>query len=100
MPHIQLTLNGNGTGHGRRDEGKSVARTGCTIGKPRSERNRRTRWWFAIAYPAVFLPFLFLLTFAWMRPDFNRQEIPDWKPVLALAEASLERFEASLLDVF
>jgi len=28
-----------------------------------------------------------------MRPDFNRQEIPDWRPVLALAEASVEKGE-------
>ena len=48
------------------------------------------RWWFAIA---VFLPFLFLVVFAWMRPDFNREEIPDWKPVLARAQASVEKSE-------
>jgi hypothetical protein len=74
------------------------------------------RWGFAIA---IFLPFLFLVAFsitysgmhnrgedgggeilkssspagAFMRPDFNRQEIPDWRPVLALAEASVEKGE-------
>ena len=28
-----------------------------------------------------------------MRPDFNQQEIPDWRPVLARAEASVEKSE-------
>lgn len=48
------------------------------------------RWWFAIA---VFFSFLFLVGFAWIRPDFNREEIPDWRPVLVRAEASLEKSE-------
>ena len=47
-------------------------------------------WWFAIA---IFLSFFFMVGFALMRPDFNRQEIPDWRPVLALADASLEKGE-------
>ena len=48
------------------------------------------RWLFAVG---VCLSFLFLVGFAWMRPDFNREEIPDWRPVLARAEASLEKSE-------
>jgi hypothetical protein len=48
------------------------------------------RWSLAIG---IFLSFLFLVGFAWMRPDFNREEIPDWRPVLARAEASLEKSE-------
>ena len=48
------------------------------------------RWMFAIG---VFLSFLFLVGFAWMRSDFNREEVPDWRPVLARAEASLEKRE-------
>jgi hypothetical protein len=48
------------------------------------------RWSLAIG---VFLSFLFLVGFAWMRPDFNREEIPDWRPVLARAEASVEKSE-------
>ena len=48
------------------------------------------RWCFAFA---VFLSFLFLVGFAWMRPDFNREEVPDWRPVFARAEASLEKSE-------
>jgi hypothetical protein len=47
---------------------------------------------FAFAI-AVFLPFSFLVAFALTRPDFNRQEIPHWRPVLALAEASAAKGE-------
>ena len=40
------------------------------------------------------LSFIFVsVGFAWMRPDFNREEIPDWRPVLARAEASMEKRE-------
>ena len=46
------------------------------------------RWWFAFA---LFLSLLFLVGFTWIRPDFNREEIPDWRPVLARAEAALEK---------
>lgn len=28
---------------------------------------------------------------AWLHPDLNRTEIPDWRPVLALADAALEK---------
>jgi len=48
------------------------------------------RWWFAVA---IFLSFFFMVGLALTRPDFNRQEIPDWKPVLALADASLGKGE-------
>ena len=48
------------------------------------------RWLFGIA---VSLSFLFLVGFAWMRPAFNQQEIPDWRPVLSRAEVSMERGE-------
>ena len=51
---------------------------------------RPGRWWFAVA---IFLSFFFMVGFALMRPDFNRQEIPDWRPVLALAEVSVEKGE-------
>ncbi|MBI2991732.1 MAG: hypothetical protein HYY47_06320 [Deltaproteobacteria bacterium] len=49
------------------------------------------RWWRGIAYLAVVLPFLFLLAFVWVRPDFNWQEPSDWTPVLSRAEASREK---------
>jgi hypothetical protein len=54
------------------------------------------RWWFAVA---IFLSFFFMVGFALMRPDFNRQEIPDWRPVLALADASLGKGELYAQEV-
>jgi hypothetical protein len=32
-----------------------------------------------------------VVALAWLRPDFNRTEAPDWRPVLALAEAAQEK---------
>ncbi len=49
------------------------------------------RWWRVSAYLAVVLPFLFLLAFVGVRPDFNWQEPSDWRPVLSRAEASREK---------
>ncbi|HWP58297.1 MAG TPA: hypothetical protein VNL14_10445 [Candidatus Acidoferrales bacterium] len=43
----------------------------------------RTR---AIACVTAFLPFLALLWAAWMFPDWNPTEAPDWRPVIARAE--------------
>jgi len=34
--------------------------------------------------------FLFLAALAWRQCDFSGREIPDWKPVLALADAARE----------
>ena len=39
----------------------------------------------------VLLSFVFLAALAWTRRDFNGREIPDWKPVLALADTARER---------
>jgi len=54
----------------------------------RLEQDYRPAWWRAIAYLAVILPLLFLVGSLWIRPNSEWQETPDWKPVLALAEAS------------
>src|SRR5918999_4682884 len=58
------------------------------------DQNRATRW-RVIAYSASILPLLLMVAVAWLRPDWNRQEIPDWKPVLALADASLGKGDLS-----
>ena len=57
---------------------------------PSSEKIARLGRLFAFA-SAIFLAFLFLVGFGLMRPDFNRQEVPDWKPTLALADAAQEK---------
>lgn len=58
---------------------------------PYIEKMAQPGWWSLGI--GVFLSFLFLVGFAWTRPDFNREEIPDWRPVLARAEASVEKSE-------
>jgi hypothetical protein len=36
-----------------------------------------------------------MIALGWLRPDLNRTEIPDWRPVLALADAALEKGDLS-----
>jgi hypothetical protein len=54
-----------------------------------SEQSRRAAWWRTIGYLTVILPFLLLVAVAWLRPEFNRPEVPDWRPVVARANAAL-----------
>jgi hypothetical protein len=56
-----------------------------------SEQSRRAAWWRAIGYLSVILPFLLMIAFAGLRPEFNRSEAPDWRPVIAGANAALEK---------
>jgi hypothetical protein len=53
--------------------------------------SRRAAWWRTIGYVSVILPFLFMIALAWVRPEFNRSEAPDWKPLVVRANAALER---------
>jgi hypothetical protein len=55
-----------------------------------ADESRRAALWRMVGYVAVMLPFLLMLAVAWLRPDFNKIELPDWRPVLAMAKASLE----------
>jgi hypothetical protein len=48
------------------------------------------RAWRTLAYLAVFLPYLFILTSSWIFPELKWQETPDWRPILALAEGALK----------
>lgn len=67
-----------------------------------SQQSRRAARWRAISYIVVILPFLLMIALAWLRPDFNRFEVPDWRPVLALANAAWEKgdlYEARYLYV-
>jgi hypothetical protein len=47
--------------------------------------------WSAITYRASFLAFLVLAALTWTQLGFNSREIPDWKSVLALADAAQEK---------
>jgi hypothetical protein len=52
------------------------------------DESRRTAQWRTIAYVVVIGSFFLMVALAWIRPDLNRTEIPDWRPVLALADAA------------
>jgi hypothetical protein len=58
--------------------------------------HRAALWWRASGYAAAVAPLVFVVGVAWLCPDFNRTELPDWKSVYALANASLR--EGDLYD--
>lgn len=55
-----------------------------------SVQSRRAAWWRAIGYMSAILSFLLMIALAGLRPEFNRSEAPDWRPVIARANAALE----------
>src|SRR5262245_36842929 len=77
--------------HSLRDQNRSVETGALTIPQPHSGENLRARSSRAIIYRASLLAFLVLAVLTWTRFDFSRREIPDWKPVLALADAAREK---------
>jgi len=56
-----------------------------------AQQNQRAQSWRRIAYTAGLLLVLFLGVVAWMRRDFRNPQIPDWRPVLVLADATQEK---------
>jgi hypothetical protein len=56
-----------------------------------SDQSRRAARWRLIAYGVAVGAFLFMVILTSIRADLNRTEIPDWKPVLALADAAWEK---------
>jgi len=74
-----------------RDQNRSVETGALTIPQPHSGENLRARSSRAIIYLASLLAFLVLAVLTWTQFDFSRREIPDWKPVLALADAAREK---------
>jgi hypothetical protein len=60
--------------------------------KDRLKQARHSFWrWRAVAYLAAIVPYLLLVAFFWANPERSRQEIADWKPVIALADAAWEK---------
>jgi hypothetical protein len=55
------------------------------------QQSRCAARWRAMGYLMVIVPFLLVLVLAWLRPDFNRSETPDWRPVLARANAAWKK---------
>jgi hypothetical protein len=74
-----------------RDQNPSVASRTLTVAQPRSKENHRANSSPAVTYRVVLLLFLFLGVLIWTRWDFSAQEIPDWKPALALADTARKR---------
>src|SRR5262245_893450 len=74
-----------------RDQNRPVESGTLTVTKPHSGENLRAKSWSKISYRANLLAFLVLAAFAWTQCDFSRREHPDWKPVLALADAAQEK---------
>jgi hypothetical protein len=62
-----------------------------TIVQPHSWENVRAKSWRTIIYRASLLAFLVLAGLTWTQCDFSQREIPDWKPILALADAAQEK---------
>lgn len=63
----------------------------CPAPASHSDQSRRAARWRTIGYVVTIGPFLLMVALAWLRPDLNRTEIPDWRPVLALADAAWEK---------
>jgi hypothetical protein len=74
-----------------RDQNRPVESGTLTIAQSHSGQNLRAKSWWAITYRASLLAFLLLAALAWTQCDFSSQEIPDWKPVLALADEAREK---------
>jgi hypothetical protein len=55
-----------------------------------SDQSRRAAPWRTIGY-GVAIGYFFLAALAWIRPDLNRTEIPDWRPLVTLADAAREK---------
>jgi hypothetical protein len=74
-----------------RDQNRSVESGTPAIAQPDPEENHRANSWRGVTYRAVLLLVLFLAVLVWSRWDFSGREIPDWKPILALADTARER---------
>ena len=73
------------------DQNRPVESGTLPIAQPHSGENLRAKSWRTITYRASLLAFLVLAALAWTQCDFSGREIPDWKPVLALADAAQEK---------
>ena len=73
------------------DQMNAIGRQALTSAQPHSEQDHRANWWRRIIYTAVLVSILFLGILAWRSLDFGKPDIPDWKPVLALAATAQEK---------
>ena len=73
------------------DQNRPIESGTLSIAQPHSRENLRAKSWWAIPYRASLLAFLVLAALTWSQCDFSGREIPDWKPVVALADAAQEK---------
>jgi hypothetical protein len=74
-----------------RDQSRPIESGTLTIAQPHSGETLRAKSWWVITYQASLLAVLVLTALAWTQYDFSGREIPDWKPILALADAAQEK---------
>jgi hypothetical protein len=74
-----------------RNQNRRVESGTLAIAQPYSGENLRAKSWWAITHRASLLALLVLAALTWTQCDFSGREIPDWKPVLALADATQEK---------
>ena len=73
------------------DLNEPVETATLTRAQPNCGENLRAKSWRTITYPASLLVLLVLAGLIWTQFDFSGREIPDWKPVIALADAAQEK---------
>jgi hypothetical protein len=73
------------------DQRNAIRRLPLTSAQSQSKQDDRTNWSSRINYTAVLLSILFLAALVWMRHGLMNPKIPDWKPVLALADTAQEK---------
>ena len=74
-----------------KDQNRVVEGGALTITQPHSGENHLARSWWAITYRASLLAFMILAALTWTQCNFSGREIPDWKPVLVLADSAREK---------
>jgi hypothetical protein len=88
--NVHPMLNTSKNPEGRRmRQIQAIGMKRAPCGPPKDQNwGRVAARWRLIAYLAAVLPLLVIIVLARLYPDLNRQEIPDWKPVISLAEDS------------
>ncbi len=70
------------------DQNRPVESGTLPIAQPHSRQNLRRKSWWSITSRASLVVFPVLAALTWTQCDFSGREIPDWKPILALADAA------------
>ena len=74
-----------------RDQHRPIENGTLTTAQPYAADNRGGQSRLVISRRASLVVFLVLAALTWTQCDFSRRQNPDWKPVLALADAAREK---------